>query len=176
MRFDSIEKFPASHYEIDVSLKDIIWHLDNWERKYNLTMEQDYQREHVWTEEQQIAYVEYLLRGGEVGKVIIVNAPGWRANKVKKVEVVDGKQRLTAMKRFMTNEIKAFGSFYKDYEDSLHCMLGFKWRVVSLDRLGVLNLYLSLNGGGTQHTPAELDRVAELRRLELERLAKTQAT
>lgn len=175
MRFADIPEFPRAHYEIDVSLRELLWHLDSWAEKYNLTMEQDYQRQHVWTEAQQVAYVEYLLRGGEVGKVIIVNAPGWGKGKVKKVEVVDGKQRLTAMKRFMTNEIKVFGHLYSEYEDKLNYMLGFRWRVVDLDRLGILNLYLSLNGGGTQHTKNELGRVEKLRDLELERLA-TKAT
>lgn len=173
MRFADIPEFPRAHYEIDVSLADLIWHLERWTERYHLTLDPDFQRGHVWTEEQQIAYVEYLLRGGEVGKVIIVNAPGWKAGKITKVEVVDGKQRLTAMVRFMTNEIKVFGHFFRDYEDHLPFMLGFKWRVVDLTRLGILELYLSLNGGGTQHTPEELERVRELRKIELERV-KTQ--
>jgi len=168
MRFDDIELFPRSQYEIDVILKDLPWHLENWVKNYGLTLDPDYQRAHVWTEAQQVAYVEYVLRGGEVGKVIIVNAPGFNEGTSTVAEIVDGKQRLTAMTRFITNELRIFGTdghpghLYREIEGRPRMMIGFKWRVVDLDRKGILKLYLSLNGGGTQHTHEELDRVRVL--------------
>ena len=68
-----------------------------------LVLNPDFQRGHVWTEEQQVAFVEYYLMGGEIG-VIYFNAPDWPSvyhdgNYV----CVDGLQRITAFQRFYTD-------------------------------------------------------------------------
>ncbi len=60
----------------------------------------DYQRDHVWTLEQQEAFVGHMLEGG-AAPLVIVNrrAVGGRSSTDYKLvdEVVDGKQRLTAL-------------------------------------------------------------------------------
>ena len=38
-----------------------------------LQLNPEFQRGHVWTEEQQIAWVEYYLRGGKSGNTIYLN-------------------------------------------------------------------------------------------------------
>ncbi len=164
MNFKDIELYPHARWEVDVELRDLADHVDRWTHKYGLTLEPDFQRAHVWTEAQQIAFVEHILRGGEVGKTIIINAPGWNAGTSKVAEVVDGKQRLTALIRFINNEIKVFGHLYQEFTGRPRCFISIKWRVVELDREGVLKLYLSLNGGGTPHTAEELAKVRSLLR------------
>jgi len=75
--------------------------------------------------------------------------------------LVDGKQRLNAVLRFLRNEIPAFGHFYREFKDKLS-MTGpsFRWHVNDLKgKKAVLNWYLELNAGGTVHTDAELDKV-----------------
>ena len=64
MKFSEIEKFPLSTYSVHVS-----WdYLEDWIGRDRgdlyLDMNPEYQRDHVWTEEQQIAYIEYKLKGG----------------------------------------------------------------------------------------------------------------
>jgi len=178
MHFSNIPQYPKARWETDVSIRDLLGHVERWTKEYGLTLDPDYQREHVWTEDQQVAYVEHILRGGEVGQNIILNAPNFTAGTSTIAEVVDGKQRLTAMLRFVRNEIRVLaqeghpeGLLYQEFKGRPSMWWGFKWRIVELDRLGILNLYLSLNGGGTQHTKDELARVEILRDLELERLA-----
>jgi len=75
-----------------------------------LNLNPDYQRAHVWTLEQQIAYVEYALQGGEVGKNIIFNCPD-DEYMARPFELIDGKQRLEAARSY-ANEIPIFDGHY----------------------------------------------------------------
>lgn len=166
--FNDIPQFPRAHYEVDVPWRYIERHLANWDEKNDgtrgaLELSPDYQRAHVWTREQQTAYVEYQLRGGEVGRNVIFNSPDWMRTWERPTELVDGKQRLEAVRAFLRDEFPVFGHLYSEYTDTITNMLTFKFRVCSLEtRKEVLQLYLNINAGGTPHTAGELDRVRAL--------------
>lgn len=69
MDFNEIPCFPHSGYEVDVSFNQI----NSWMKDQlaaGLDLNPDFQRGHVWTLEQRSRFVEYLLRGGEGGKVL----------------------------------------------------------------------------------------------------------
>lgn len=48
-----------------------------YEREVGLDLDPDFQRGHVWSQQQQIKYVEYVLRGGNLNRHIIFNCPGF---------------------------------------------------------------------------------------------------
>ncbi len=132
----------------------------------------DFQRGHVWTEAQQIAYVEYALRGGKSGRDIYFNCSTWQGAFNTPLQLVDGLQRVTAVQRFMNSEIPAFGTLFKDYQGKLRVLSGtagsFKVYVNTLKtRAEVLTWYLEMNSGGTPHTQSELDRVMGLLKEEM---------
>jgi hypothetical protein len=131
-----------------------------------LNLDPDYQRAHVWTREQQIAYVEYMLQGGEVGRAITFNCPGWMGDWRGPFELVDGKQRLEAARTWMNDEFKTFGHYFSEFEEPRRLPdLNFDFRVCKLaSREEVLRLYLNINAGGTPHTAEELERVRALLR------------
>ena len=52
-------------------------YLDEMINDMGLDINPDFQREHVWSEEQQIKYIEHRLRGGESGRDLLFNCPGW---------------------------------------------------------------------------------------------------
>ena len=163
MRFQDIPQFPRAHYQVDVSwdyLEDHIAHHTNTECS-PLDLEPDVQRAHVWNQKQQVAYVEYILRGGEVGRNLTFNCPGWMQDWRGPYVIVDGKQRLQAARAFMRDEFPAFGLKFSEYSGRLHITgPSFSWRVCSLEsRRELLEFYLSINTGGTPHTKAELDKV-----------------
>jgi uncharacterized protein with ParB-like and HNH nuclease domain len=79
--------------------------------------------------------------------------------------LVDGKQRLTAVLRFLHNELPVFGGYYyEDFEDTLSSTTpNFIFCVNNLPSMQlVLQWYLELNSGGTPHTKAELLRVQKM--------------
>lgn len=76
---------------------------------------------------------------------------------------VDGLQRATSIIRFVENEIKVFGHYYNEYEDSPRMNQGIRVNINQLaTRKAVLQWYLEYNAGGTVHTEEELNRVQEL--------------
>ena len=171
-RFDQIPKFtPSATWHCDIG-----WaYLEEWlsmQMTQGFTMEPDFQRAHVWTERQQVRYVEFILRGGSGARDIMCNHPNWQSAGHGPYELVDGKQRLTAVLAFMRGQIRVFGHTFSEYEDKqfLRFHAGLKWHVNELaTRREVLQWYLDLNAGGVVHTNEELDRVRTLLAKEDER-------
>ena len=134
--FREIPQFVRAHHQVDVAWVYLEETLESWGSTEGgmggIDLSPDYQREHVWTRKQQIAYVEYQLQGGEVGKAIVWNSPDWMGSWKRPTELVDGKQRLEAVRSFMRNEFPVFGYSFSDFTDRLDQMLTFKFRVCKL--------------------------------------------
>lgn len=164
--FRDIPQLPQAHYEVDVEWGYVEEHLARWsEYPGGLDLSPSYQRAHVWSREQQIAYVEYSLMGGEIGRNLTFNCSTWRDSScTTPIELVDGKQRLEAVRAFLSDKIPVFGHLRSEYTDSMRYHLArFKFRVCSLQtQAEILRLYLNINAGGTPHTSQELDRVREM--------------
>ncbi len=165
MRFRDIPKFTEwGHYAVDVSWGYLKDYVAGHEKSHGFDRDPDFQRGHVWTRLQQIAFVEFTLKGGKSGRNILTNCPGWNRGKSGPMVLVDGKQRLTAVMAFLDDEIPAFGHLYSQYTDKLDLIdHSFRWHVNDLKtRAEVLTWYLELNAGGTPHTDEELTRVRGL--------------
>ena len=168
MKFHEIPQFPTAKYTVDVPWTHLDSNLDTVRGGGELRLDPDYQRAHVWTLEQQIAYVEFQLQGGDISRTIVFNAPFWFNHRVAPertyVELLDGKQRLEAVRAFLRGDIPAFGTRYPDWEDKLPTMEHrFRFHICCLQtREEVLHLYLKINAGGTPHSKKELDRVRKL--------------
>ena len=172
MRFRDIPKIPFAYYSVDVSFDFLDEMISRYIDTHNLIMNPDFQRGHVWTEDQQIAYVEWIVRGGFSGKDIFFNKPDWMnflSNSNPPMVLVDGLQRLTASLKFMRNELGIFGGYkIEDFEDRPPITeASLKFHVNNLQtRAEVLQWYLDFNSGGTVHTKEELDKVRDLLRKE----------
>jgi hypothetical protein len=163
MRFQDIPQFPHCGYRIDVAWTMLERHIEE-EEENGLDLNPDFQRAHVWTADQQSKYVEYILRGGTSGKELYFNCKDWHRAGRELYVIVDGKQRLQAVREFMRGNVTAFGHrrhAFTDNPDSLTAR--FSWNIAALNtRAEVLEWYVSFNEGGTVHTKEELDRVREL--------------
>lgn len=151
------------NYRVNVS-----WdHLESWlkqdsERGPNL--DPDFQRAHVWTEDKQVRYVEFILRGGQSAKDLYFNHPGWMSSFEGDFVLVDGKQRLEAVRKFLRNELRVFGSTYDEFTDKMR-LTGAEFVVHINDlktRKEVLQWYLDMNSGGVVHTDDELQKVRDM--------------
>lgn len=170
-KFKDVPKITIANYQIDVSWDYLKSNLQGYKETYNLDLKPDFQREHVWTEKQQIAYVEWALRGGKTGINILFNCAGWnRSGSMNDMVLVDGLQRITAAMRFLNNEIPVFGTLYDDYEDAFNWMATrFRFYINDLEtREEVLQWYLDINTGGTDHTSEEIEKVHDLLKKEKE--------
>lgn len=167
MNFKDIPQLPRAHYEIDVSWLYVREQLAHYEKDTGLNLNPVYQRAHVWSKNQQRAYIEYCLMGGEVARVLTFNSVNWQhgATMPGVVELIDGKQRLQAVLDFLDDKIFIFGGNrcskitgrMRDFN------AGFKFRICTLKtRVEILQLYLNINAGGTPHTNRELNKVRKM--------------
>lgn len=120
----------------------------------------------MWTTEQQTKYIEYKVRGGPGFDVLYFNHPGWGGSYIGDFVLVDGLQRLTAIRKFLNNKLPVFsGYFLDDFEDKriLLRSIKIKFSVNSLKtRAEVLTWYIEMNSGGLVHTDEEIQRVKNL--------------
>ena len=176
MKYSDIPQYTRSGY---YSVNNPISHMLSSERfegwldmytRIGLQLNPEFQRGNVWTEEQQIKYIEYRLKGGQYsGRIIYFNKPYWMsrevcaANAYNDFVCVDGLQRITAAVRYMKGEIKVFGHTVNDFEDEVPLDFDFITNINNLQTYKeVLQWYVNLNEGGTVHTSDELDRVKDL--------------
>jgi hypothetical protein len=151
-KFSEIPQFTqTAAYSHNVDWRSLEHNIEDYISTYGLQMNPDFQRGHVWTEAQQVAYVEFALRGGKSGKDILFNHTGWMKSFEGEFVLVDGLQRITAVLRFLHNEIPAFGRKLSEWEGKLSWDIGFVFHVNDLpNRAAVLRWYLELNTGGAR--------------------------
>ena len=109
MRFRDIPQFISDgSYQVNMSWEYLIEWLDQRVKEEGLQLNPDFQRGHVWTEEQQIKFLEFILQGGKTGRTLYFNDPYWHSVRPKTgyadFVCVDGLQRITAIQRFMNDE------------------------------------------------------------------------
>lgn len=161
--FKAIPKFiQGGNYVVNQQWK----YLESWLNDApEADLNPDFQRGHVWTQDKQIKYVEFILRGGKSSKDIYFNHPGWTTDFKGEMVLVDGKQRMEAVRAFMRDEIEAFGTKYSEFTDNIGIVSNadFIIHVNNLQtREEVLQWYLDLNSGGVVHTDDELEKVRKM--------------
>lgn len=163
MRLDlsTIKKYPrTSNYHCDVGLPYLASHVLHYIETYALDMNPPFQRSHVWNDAQRVAYLEHVLAGGMSGRDIYINHTTWHTlGALGQAVLVDGKQRLDALLKFVGGELSVFGGYRYDQIDNLRGHVSsIRWHVNELPTMDeVIEWYLAINARGTPHTYEELD-------------------
>lgn len=161
MKFSDIVCFNNPSYRINVDWNYMPRLLGRYKTDYHLIYDPDFQRGYVWTETQQIKYIEYILSGGMSGKEIYFNCPGWNdRNNKESMILVDGKQRIEAVRNFMNNKIRIFNHYFTEYTDNMSLFTGgFLFNINDLENYNdVIKWYISMNSGGSIHTNEDIER------------------
>ena len=168
-RFQDVPRFTRDGtYQVDYDFKHLVNALDELEKNHGLQLNPKFQRGHVWTREQQIAWLEFFLRGGRSGRILYFNKPDWNVSvpegAYNDFVCVDGLQRITAIRAFMNGEIPAFGSYINEFTDQMSIVRdSIKMNVNDLkSEKEVLQWYVDMNAGGTPHTTKEIERVKQM--------------
>lgn len=175
-----VRPMPAPVYTVDWHVGDLEKILASQERDIiesggTFELEPDFQRGHVWTVAQRIAFVESMVRKTAPNRIMF-NCPGWSRSSAGTGDIpdhtfqcIDGLQRLTTLRKFLAGEFTVFGEAKLSFRDLKGtpfdlCRLRLQMAVYEFDsRAELLSLYLDLNNGGTVHTQSEIDRVRALR-------------
>jgi len=160
------------NYRVNTFLDHMIHTIDRYKKEYNLNLDPDFQRAHVWDSDKRVKYVEFLLKGGK-SNPIYFNCEGWMGrggNREGEFVIVDGKQRLTAILMFLNNEFPVFKEMDSDgigYYAKEFDMIPNDVEFIINDlpnRELVLKWYLQMNEGNVAHTEEELDKVRQMLR------------
>lgn len=135
-----------------------------------LNLAPDFHRGLVWTMPQKVAFMEFLLRGGQTHPLLF-NHPGWRSTYLGDFIIVDGLQRLSAILSFANEEFSVFagilspcGVYASDFlESTLDRLVSVRIEINNLaTRREVLAWYLDINTTGTPHSVQEIGSVRSL--------------
>lgn len=172
IKYTSFREIPqftrAGSYAVDIPLDRVSKWVVKEQEELGLELNPEFQRGHVWIKRQQVAYMEFLLRGGRTGRDFYFNYPSMHIQVPDRdynaYVCVDGLQRLTAIQKFFGNELKVFGSFFWEYTDRIRIsMNSIRVHVNDLKtEEEVLQWYIEMNSGGTPHSKAEISRVKAL--------------
>lgn len=172
---------PECRYTVDMQFTDVEWSIDHYGKSYDGFEENpDFQRGYVWTLEQQIKYIEAIVKGtvGDTGRTITFNCPDFQRDQVadsdlKGFTVIDGLQRLTAARKFMKGEFRIFNdkveggcdaNYFDNSRFNFKSMPGFKLNIRNFQyKKEILDFYIAFNDGGTKHTDEEIERVKAMR-------------
>ncbi len=174
MKFSDIPQYTQrANYSVHIPWRSLLDTIERWRNREKppLSLNPDYQRAHVWTKRQQISYLEYILKGGNTGKDVLFNCPGWMTDWDGPFELVDGKQRINSVALFLKGKLPVFETYYDDFEDDiLDIGCHFVFHVNNLPtREQVLRWYLEINTTGTPHSAAEIAKVEKLLEMEVNR-------
>lgn len=170
-----VRPLAQSSYAVDYPWTSLERTLQNYQQDYGLDLAPDFQRGHVWTPEQQARYIENVYRGVVPPETMVIqfNAPHWddfdyEGELPREIQIIDGLQRLTAVRQYLAGEVRPFGKHVSDFDGTKYSMK--RWNVYRFKfsmhqfktRANLLQHYLDLNAGGTPHAPDEIARVRSL--------------
>lgn len=134
-----------------------------------LVLNPDFQRGYSWTREQQISFIENLLRGTASLSIKMNDTSDIPGGDLPPYSLIciDGLQRLTALREFMAGEFKIFSDKYgpeiisngpPEFRNKTWQMEMYSFST----RKDIMEYYLAFNSGGTVHSPEDLNKVKRL--------------
>jgi len=137
--------------------------------KFGIDMDPPYQRGNVWTRNDQCGLIESIFQRIDIGKICLVlrkYAPG-----MPRYEMLDGKQRLTALLEYRENRFAYKNQYFFDLDRADQYF--FDRTVLTVDELNenvsLADIYwqfIRLNTAGRTHRPKHLKRVWDMLREE----------
>lgn len=139
-----------------------------YSKKYSFGLNLDpyYQRGLVWTQEQNLALIDSIFKEVEIGRFLFIDLD-WQGVGKHSYEVVDGKQRLSAIFDYIENKFSYKGLYYKDLckidvrrFNSLSIVWGTLHSSTTKDEL--LEVFVRLNTHGVAMDKNHLEKVKRL--------------
>lgn len=135
----------------------------------------DYQRGNVWGLEDKVSLIDSVFNLVDIGKFVLIKLPYEEGG--KGFEVLDGKQRLTALLEFYEDRFQYKGKFFRELSwKDRHHFLGFgisraETRSEEITQEQKYKYFLKLNTSGKPQDPSHLQKVKELLTHEQEKVS-----
>lgn len=157
--------------EINTNMTTSVKNMYNYEYlEGTMRFNAPYHRDYIWTPEQQERYIMGLFRGKADIRPVLIEEYGNDGKRI--VEVLDGKQRLLTIFRFIENKFTVKGLFFKDLcEEDRKYILNFTikyTRIAQMNSFGFvsklfkLETYIKMNYLGTKLSEYEIRKIGSL--------------
>lgn len=157
--------------EINTNMTTSVKNMYNYEYlEGTMRFNAPYHRDYIWTQEQQEGYIMGLFRGKADIRPVLVEEYDNDGERI--IEVLDGKQRLLTIFRFIENKFPVRGLFFKDLcEEDRKYILNFTikyTRIARIDSFGFvsklfkLEMYVKINYLGTKLSEYEIKKIGSL--------------
>lgn len=124
----------------------------------------EYQREHVWTLEDKISLIDSIFNNIDIGKFVFVQLHESTAGKY--YQVIDGKQRLTALCEFYEDRFQYKGYYFSQLSFlDRHKFLNHNTSYGFLenpDKRGIYETFIKMNTCGKPMDHKHIDKVKKL--------------
>jgi len=131
---------------------------------FGINMNPVYQREYVWTIEDQVNLIDSIFKNIDIGKFVFIKLP-WQKDSPS-YEILDGKQRIKAICDFFENRFAYNGLYFndlsvreQDYFESYGIVVAEIERITEDQKL---RLFLRLNTSGKIMAKEQLDKVEQM--------------
>ena len=134
---------------------------------FGVDMDPDYQRGYVWDMSDKLLLIDSIFSNIDIGKFVFVHVPDekWHETGIS-YEILDGKQRLSAIIEYYENRFPYNGKYYNELSGKDRLTFANKSvsvaDLMSADQKTVYKCFLMLNRGGRQMDKEHLDNVAKL--------------
>lgn len=161
---------------IQYQQRDMYSLLNYYFNRYGIDLEPEYQRGNVWTPEQKVKLIDSIYHNVDIGKFAIIKR-NWGSNSNEPAqpqlyEMLDGKQRLTALIEFFTGQFKYKGKYYhelcwtdKNQFKNYHISVA---ETSPLTNAQKYRYFLKLNTTGTPVCKNHMERVAGMLQKEID--------
>jgi len=175
---ESIERLEEDQdVRFNYQQRDLISLINMMLREYGIDLEPEYQRGNVWSKQQKYDLIDSIFKNIDIGKFAVIKRPWGKNPNVpatpKLYEMLDGKQRLTALFEYYTGRFKYRGKYFYElcHKDKGH----FKHYSVSYAESSPLTkeqkyrYFLKLNTTGI---PVDINHIKKVRELWLKEQVK----
>ncbi|HSE99731.1 MAG TPA: DUF262 domain-containing protein [Nitrososphaeraceae archaeon] len=136
--------------------------LSSYVTHFGVEFNPSYQRDLVWQLEDEQKLIESIFNRVDIGKFVFIHM-GYTADLM--YEILDGKQRLTALYRFFTDQFTYKGYYYSELPSNLKYVFEdtpisvASTRKEDLKEKDILNYFLKLNTSGKPVAKEHLDKI-----------------
>jgi uncharacterized protein with ParB-like and HNH nuclease domain len=124
----------------------------------------DYQREHVWTLDDKVALIDSIYNNIDIGKFLFAERSMGHEGKL--YEIIDGKQRLTAICEFYEGRFMYNGFYFAELSNADKSKFeghGIAWGYLqNPTKKAVYETFIKLNTSGRPMKNEDIDKVKKL--------------
>jgi hypothetical protein len=133
-------------------------------KHFGVDMNPDYQRGHVWDDNDKVRLIDSIMNGCDIGKFVFIHLPYKEGGPF--YEVLDGKQRITAIIEFYESRFQYKGKYFHelsrlDQGEFLRVSVSYA-EVRNPTREAKLRFFLSVNTTGRPVEESHIKHVKEL--------------